>query len=96
MKSVELLGFAFFGLNVAGNLMLTSRSLKGWYVRLAANVFQILYAVGIGSASHELNGATFLLINCVGIYRWRLVLAGHDGRCSRLRFRRVCNCGREA
>lgn len=98
MKAVEFLGFLFFGLNVVGNLMLTSRSLRGWYVRLCANVAQIGYAAGIHSPSHQLNGATFLLINLIGIYRWRRVIEGHSERCGLLRFRlrRVCNCGRLA
>lgn len=96
MRIQEILGFLFFALNVAGNLLLTSRSVRGWYVRLAANVVQITYAYSISSPSHELNGATFLFINVVGIYRWRLVQAGHDDHCARLKFRRVCNCGRLA
>lgn len=60
MRVQELLGFLLFALNVVvvvvvGNIMLTSRSLRGWYVRLLANVVQIAYAYSISSPSHEVN-----------------------------------------
>ena len=93
MRTVELLGFLAFALNVAGNLLLTSKNSRGWIIRIWSNAAQIGYAVLIVSPSLVTNGSTFFAINLYGWWRWRRLL-GHADFCGVGRVGGTCNCGR--
>lgn len=93
MGPEEIIGFAAFGLNVAGNWMLTAKRQRGWIVRILANVAQVAYAACLPSPSLAMNGATFLAINVVGWRRWQAIGDGHTDKCRSVWFR-PCNCGR--
>lgn len=69
---VEAIGYAAFGLNVAGNLMLANMNAWGWIVRLVTNVAWIAYAVQIpGGGPMWMNHVAFFAINIHGFRKWR-------------------------
>lgn len=68
---VEAVGYAAFAANVIGNLMLASKSITGWYVRLGTNVLQLTYAACIHSWPMTANAVTFALINLFALIKWR-------------------------
>lgn len=69
---VEVIGYAAFGLNVAGNLMLARMNVWGWIVRLVTNVAWITYAVQIpGGGPMWMNHIAFFAINIYGFRQWR-------------------------
>ena len=69
---VEVVGFAAFLTNVAGNLLLTRLSIWGWPVRIVSIVLWGTYAVNLESPSLPLfaNACTFFAINCYGWRNW--------------------------
>lgn len=99
---IEVAGFAAFALNVAGNWLLTAKKPNGWWVRIWANVAQLVYACLLPSPSLALNAVTFTVLNVLGAWRWKRT-RGHSDTCrvghtsSLLRpATLVCNCGRFA
>ena len=67
----EAIGFVAFGLNVAGNWLLTSKSITGWQVRILSNIAQLAYALLILSPYLIVNSIVFLWINVCGLVRWK-------------------------
>lgn len=66
----ELIGFAAFLSNVAGNIMLTRKIRAGWIVRLFSITVWGIYATLIPSPSLLANAITFFGINCYGFWNW--------------------------
>jgi hypothetical protein len=90
----EAVGFVAFAMNVYGNWLLTSKRMNGWWVRIACNAAQLVYACLIRSPSLAVSAVTFAAINIVGVAKWRRVI-GHADHCG-VANRRPCNCGRFA
>ncbi len=68
---IVAIGYAAFGLNVAGNLLLAHKRMAGWIVRLLTNVAWIAYAVQVeGGEPMVLNHAAFMGINLYGLGKW--------------------------
>jgi len=61
----QLLGWLALGLNVWGNLMLTSKGVSGWIIRLACNACWIPYSIYTGAWPLLANHVLF------NIYGWR-------------------------
>lgn len=93
MVIIELVGYLAVGLNILGNLLLTSKSARGWYIRITSNVAQLIYALCIASWPITSNALIFMPINLLGLYRWHKLNEGHLPECRTLRFR-TCNCNR--
>jgi hypothetical protein len=90
----EWVGFLAFGLNLAGNWMLTAKDRRGWWIRIWSNVAQLAYALLVWSPYLVLNSVTFGGINVHGIIVWRR-MEGHTDRCGVAK-NLPCNCGRLA
>lgn len=67
---MDLFGWAAFGLNVWGNLALTSLSVKGWVIRLVSNAAWLIYSAYTGAWPLFWNHAVFTVINIVGWHKW--------------------------
>lgn len=67
---LELLGWVAFILNVWGNLLLTSKGVKGWVIRLVCNACWIPYSIYTGAWALLVNHAVFAVINIYGWYKW--------------------------
>ncbi len=79
---IEVVGFAAFATNVAGNLMLAGKSARGWVVRLVSIVLWFIYAANTSSPALVANAVTFFAINCYGLWKWkREAAAGICGGC---------------
>ena len=72
----NLLGLLAFALNVWGNLELTRKSARGWYVRIVAILFWGAYGLAAASWPNIVNAATFLCINGYGLWKWKREAAG--------------------
>jgi nicotinamide riboside transporter PnuC len=69
---IALIGYAAFGLNIVGNILLAHKSIFGWVVRLVTNVVWVAYAVQVdGGEPMLLNHLTFFGINIYGWWNWR-------------------------
>lgn len=71
---VEVVGFAAFLTNVAGNFMLVYKNrwgLWGWVVRLISITLWFVYGIGDSSWPNTANAVVFFFINCWGIWTWR-------------------------
>lgn len=90
----ELVGFLAFGLNLAGNEMLTLKNRRGWHVRIWSNAAQFAYALLVWSPYLLVNAVTFGIQNLHGFARWKR-MDGHADTCGVAK-RRSCNCGRLA
>lgn len=66
----QVLGWIAFALNVAGNLMLTSKGVRGWIVRLASNLFWIPYSIDTAAWALLANHLLFAVINIYGWAKW--------------------------
>lgn len=64
-------GLAAFLLNVWGNLLLTSKSATGWYVRIIAIICWGAYGLAAASWPNLVNAVTFFCINCYGLWKWK-------------------------
>lgn len=71
MTIVDVIGFAAFLTNVAGNFMLVYKTVWGWVVRLVSISLWFVYGWGDDSLPNVANAVVFFFINCYGIYRWR-------------------------
>ena len=71
MTIVDAMGFAAFLTNVGGNLLLARRRREGWAVRILSILLWGGYALNIASVPLIANAATFLAINCYGLWKWR-------------------------
>lgn len=65
------LGWLAAGLNVWGNLALTTKGVRGWIIRIACNVCWMPYGVYTGAWALCVNHLLFVGINCYGWWRWR-------------------------
>lgn len=70
MSLWELAGWLAFALNVWGNLSLTNKSIHGWVIRLASNVFWVAYSYDTATWALLANHVAFGAINIVGWVRW--------------------------
>lgn len=71
---VDIVGFAAFILNVAGNFMLIYKERFGWWgwaVRIVSIVCWFAYGVGDASWPNIANAVAFFGINCWGVWKWR-------------------------
>lgn len=71
---IEIVGFAAFLTNVAGNLMLVWQTAFGWYgwaMRILAIVLWFAYAFDTADLPLIANAVTFFCINCWGVWKWR-------------------------
>jgi nicotinamide riboside transporter PnuC len=68
---VELLGYAAFVSNVAGNLMLAQQTIWGWVVRIVAILLWGAYGWSTADSPMIANACTFFCINCYGWWKWR-------------------------
>jgi hypothetical protein len=66
----DAIGFAAFLTNVAGNLLLTGKSVHGWWIRIVAIVLWFVYARSTASWPMTANAVTFFGINCYGLWKW--------------------------
>ena len=66
----ETFGWLAMGLNVWGNLALTSYNRTGWIVRLVSNAAWIVYSIWAGAWPLLANHVVFAVINCIGWSRW--------------------------
>lgn len=67
----EAIGFAGFGTNVAGNMLLTSKNVHGWWIRIVSNALWLVYAGLASSFAVTANAIVFSGINVYGWWRWR-------------------------
>ena len=67
----QSLGWLALVLNVAGNLMLTTKGPGGWIVRLACNACWIPYSITTAAWALLANHALFAAINVYGWMKWR-------------------------
>ena len=58
-------------LNVAGNLALTTKSSKGWIIRIVCNLFWLPYAAYTRAWALGANHLLFVVINAYGWWKWR-------------------------
>lgn len=102
---IEVVGFFAFGLNVWGNWLMTKKNARGWWIRIACNLVQLIYAVLIWSPSFAVSALVFMGINIRGIVEWRRPDQGHSPYCALKQMHTftsgsivkiVCNCGRLA
>ncbi len=66
----DAFGFVAMASNVLGNIMLTGKSVSGWWIRLFSITFWGAYGVWLFSWPIMINAVIFTMINCLGIYRW--------------------------
>ena len=66
----QALGWLAFALNVWGNMMLTTKGVSGWIIRLACNVCWIPYSINTGAWALLANHALFMGINIYGWHKW--------------------------
>ncbi len=67
----EAIGFAAFGLNILGNLMLAWKYRSGWAIRLLPNIGWAAYSLHFWNPALLANSVTFFAINCAGWWKWR-------------------------
>ncbi len=67
----ESIGMAGFAANVAGNMLLTRKSIHGWWVRILSNCLWTVYAGTTASLSVNVNHAVFFFVNVYGWWQWR-------------------------
>ncbi len=67
----DVSGFLAFATNVAGNIMLTRKSERGWLVRIASNLLWFAYGAQTTSLPNVLNAVVFFGINVHGWWVWR-------------------------
>lgn len=69
----EIIGFAAYLTNVAGNAMLVWKDrwgAWGWVVRLVSITLWFIYGLSEVSPSLIANAVTFFAINCLGLWKW--------------------------
>lgn len=71
MTWVDVVGFLAFLTNVAGNLLLASKTIWGWYVRIVSILLWLAYAYDTASMPLIANALTFFGINCYGLWKWK-------------------------
>ena len=67
----SIFGWAAAILNVAGNLALTTKSLKGWIIRIACNLCWMPYGIYTRAWALIANHLLFVAINAYGWWKWR-------------------------
>lgn len=67
---MELVGYAAFATNVAGNLMLAWQTIWGWVVRLVSIMLWFAYAYSEADAPLIANACTFFCLNLFGLWKW--------------------------
>lgn len=67
----NIFGWAAAILNVAGNLALTTKSLKGWIIRIACNLCWMPYGIYTRAWALCANHLLFVVINAYGWWKWR-------------------------
>ncbi len=67
---LEGVGFAGFGTNVLGNLLLTYKNRHGWWVRIVSNGLWCAYAGTTQSWPIIANAVVFSAINVHGWWKW--------------------------
>lgn len=77
MTLFESIGWLAFGLNVWGNLELTTISNRGHVIRLCSNACWLIYAPSQGAWALFANHCTFACINVLGYYRWHRMGINH-------------------
>jgi hypothetical protein len=75
----EAIGFAGFGTNVIGNILLTAKSQHGWWIRIVSNGLWLTYAGVTSSFAVTANAVVFSLINVYGWWKW-----SREARCAAL------------
>lgn len=65
------MGLLAFATNVWGNILLTRKSERGWWVRIVSIVLWFIYARNTSSLAMTANSVTFFGINCYGMWKWR-------------------------
>ena len=66
-----ILGWVAFGLNVWGNLSLTTKSKRGWIIRIACNLCWMPYGIYTRAWALFGNHLVFVVINAYGWWKWR-------------------------
>jgi hypothetical protein len=67
----QIFGWAAAILNVAGNLALTTKSLRGWIIRIACNLCWLPYGIYARAWALCANHLLFIAINAYGWWKWR-------------------------
>lgn len=67
----NVLGWVAAGLNVWGNLALTTKGRAGWIIRIACNLCWMPYGVYTRAWALCANHLLFVAINCYGWWRWK-------------------------
>lgn len=65
------LGWIAAGLNIWGNLALTTKGLKGWIIRIVCNLCWMPYGIYTHAWALLANHLLFVAINCYGYWKWR-------------------------
>lgn len=65
------LGWLAAGLNIWGNIALTSKGLRGWIIRIACNLCWMPYGIYTGAWALCANHLLFIGINSYGWWKWR-------------------------
>lgn len=65
------LGWLAAGLNVWGNLALTTKGLRGWIIRIACNLCWMPYGIYTKAWALLANHLLFVAINAYGYWKWR-------------------------
>ncbi len=64
------LGWVAAGLNVWGNLALTTKGVRGWIIRIACNLCWMPYGVYTAAWALCANHLLFIAINSYGWWKW--------------------------
>jgi hypothetical protein len=65
------LGWVAAGLNICGNLALTTKGLRGWIIRIACNLCWLPYGIYTKAWALLANHLLFVAINAYGYWKWR-------------------------
>jgi hypothetical protein len=71
VTDVDIAGHFAYASLFAGQLLLTRKNRYGWALRFVGEAGWLAIGLYMGMSSIWSWGALFLIIDCVGFYRWR-------------------------